>query len=342
MALDQLRRALSLRKLVLMQTALLARITGQAFRENREHGFIYLNNPKVGCSTIKRSLGGAIADRGLADHGVNVHELEGSPFHNKLADPDAAQRAFIFTFVRNPFHRIVSAYLNKVKLRTDQVWSGFAGQHGLNPGAEVSFDAFVEILAGVQPEEQDPHWRPQHLNLLHPFVRPNLIGDLEALDRLLPEVLDRLFPGRARVEPVHMNKTTARQVWSELLADKATLGRVVDIYAGDFAAYGYAPSLTADPARREPVNRSEHEHVGLARAAAYLMAQGPERFAALNALERADPEGALRDWILLQRLRNPRVHRTSLDALTQAHAAQIAAGPAYLRKAVEVKRMSAG
>ena len=319
------------------QTALLAQIVEQAVRANPQHGFIYLNNPKVGCSTIKRSLWLAMTGQTPADLKRPVHVVEGSPFVSRLTDPVAVRQAFIFSFVRNPFQRIVSAYLNKVQMRTDKVWSGFATRRGWNPETEVSFDGFVERLSGVPPEEQDPHWRAQHLNILYPFVRPNLIGDLDSLDRVLPQVLARVASGQAKVVQGRRHGTAARQVWSGFFGDKATLDRVLTLYAGDFAAFGYAPSLTADPACQRAEVWSDHGHDGLAKVVAYWNAPGPQRFHALNAVEAADGQGALRDWILQQRLRHPRQHHSTLDDLVAGHAAQIAAGPAYLRRVVAAR-----
>ena len=316
------------------QTALLAQIVEQAVRANPQHGFIYLNNPKVGCSTIKSSLWLAMTGQNPADLKRPVHVVEGSPFVSRLTDPAAVREAFIFTFVRNPFQRIVSAYLNKVQTRTDKVWTGFATRRGWNPEEEMSFDGFVERLSGVPPEEQDPHWRAQHLNILYPFVRPNLIGDLDSLDRVLPQVLARLVPGQAKVVQGRRHSTAAREVWSGFFGDKATLDRVLTLYAGDFTAFGYAPALTADPACQRAEVWSDHGHDGLAKVVAYWDAPGPQRFDALNAVEAADREGALRDWILQQRLRHPGQHRTSFAALVQANGPQIAGGPAYLRRLI--------
>jgi len=97
-----------------LQSPPLAQVADQCFRANTAHGFIYLNNPKVGCSTIKSSLWRAIRGNLPTQAEGGIHGLENSPFDFRPRDPEAARNAYIFTFVRNPFQRLVSAYLIKV------------------------------------------------------------------------------------------------------------------------------------------------------------------------------------------------------------------------------------
>lgn len=39
----------------------------------------------------------------------------------------------------------------------------------------------------------------------------------------------------------------AQAVWTEYRGDPASLRRAIDQYPGDFAAFSYEPTLTADP-----------------------------------------------------------------------------------------------
>ncbi len=266
-----------------------------------------------------------------------MHAIDGSVFTNKLSEPIEAEGAFVFTFVRNPFHRIVSAYLDKVIKRTDQVWAFFAARHGKDPNSPVSFDEFVELLTGVPAEESDPHWRPQHINILYPFVQPNLMADLESIDTELPKVLSRLFPNSApQVLQGRRHKTKSRTEWRNYLLDPATVGRLLQFYSKDFEAFGYTPDVEADPTCMHPPRISEHKHVGLSRYVAYTNAVGPNRFGALNALELADETGSLKSWIALQRLRQPKLHHTDFPSLLQGLSSDDR--PNYLLRAVAEKR----
>jgi hypothetical protein len=310
------------------------RILLNAIRENAAHGVIYLNNPKVGCSTVKATLWRALTGAVPTDKG-GEHRVEGSPFSVDLADPDAVERAFIFTFVRNPYERIVSAYLNKVAAQKDKLWHSFAAKRGLNPEDEVSFDGFVKIIADTDLEDNDPHWRPQYLNTMYPFVRPNLIGDLNSLDDLLPQVLTRVFGQAAPdVASRQRHSTSAKTSWRSFFENPVTLKLVREVYGPDFALFGYSKDLAAPTGSTRMPLWSDAPHIGLARLARYLNAPVSEQFATLNALQAADRDGVLSDWILTQRMRRPRVHQTTVPRLVQENAAQIGGGTALLRKAV--------
>ena len=310
-----------------------------AIRENAGHGFIYLNNPKVGCSTVKSALGQAILGQDATPK-KGIHRLAGSPFTSKPDDAAAVERAYIFTFVRNPFQRLVSAYLNKVSGAGRSEWQVFAKRHGVPTQTPISFDGFVEVLSSVPPELHDPHWRPQHLNTLYPFVKPNLLGDLESLDQLLPEVMAHLFPDQAVLpanKSARSHQTAARQTWPSHLTDPATLARVLAIYAGDFDAFGYLPKVAEAPA--PAVIRSDHAHPGLGALVAYRSAPGPEKAPSLRRLEQLDAQGALVGWVLAQRLRLIASNRDRVAKMLVDHAAQIASGPTYLRRIAEEVRL---
>lgn len=323
-----------------VQTLPTARIMQSCIRENRDHGFIYLNNPKVGCSTVKAALWQAVTGEKPA-RGVGVHAVEGSPFNAKPVDAEFAERAYVFTFVRNPYQRVVSAYLNKVIARRNPAWKTFAKRHAVGGTGLISFDGFIEALAAVPPELHDPHWRPQHLNTLYPFVKPNLIADLDALDSLLPTILGRLFPGQPMPAAVKRKRnlaTRARAIWRSQLGDAGTRRRVLEIFGADFEAFGYRTDVEAEPESTRAPQMSEHGHPGLAKLVTYLAADGPDKAQALRALEREAGAAALTDWVLAQRLRLIASNRERVGQMLEAHGAQIAAGPNYLRQIAEQVR----
>lgn len=318
-----------------MQTYPLSRILRQALRANRAHGFVYLNNPKVGCSTVKANLWSAV-DGCPVKSIRDVHAIEGSPFEREIATLDWAGGAFVFTFVRNPYARIVSAWRNKAVDRRDGTWESFARRHGhADPTAPIGFDAFVEFIATVPPEEQDPHWRPQHLNTLHPFVQPNLLADLETMDRQLPQILARLFPGRpAGIASRARHSTGARHGFAVQLGDDGTAKRLRQLYAGDFEAFGYRRDPRADPAPRRGPQLSEHDHPGLALLARYHQAEGPARPALLRDLATGPGGAGLADWILAERLKGAAGNPDRRTRLLERNAGRIDRGPAFLRRAL--------
>lgn len=326
-----------------VQTLPTAVILRQALRANPENGFLYLNNPKVGCSTIKAALWSGVRGALPESASGSVHVLEGSPFLDWLDDAGAAAGLFVFTAVRNPYQRIVSAYLDKIAPAVGEIWETFVKQAGLD-GAALSFDAFIEVLSGLPPERFDPHWRPQYLNTLQPFLRPNLVVDLEALDGTLPMVLDRLFPGRV-VEVSdrrpRSHGTSARVTWRAHLADAATLRRVEEIFQGDFACFDYAMDLGAEPGALVPLKHSEHRHDGLAALLRFYQAEAQVKAKLLQAVAAQDEGGHLGAWVLAHRLGYNFKEPTRIEELIAGHADLVAAGPDLLREAVMQARGAA-
>ncbi len=94
---------------------------------------------------------------------------------------------FKFVFIRNPFARLVSAYLGKIVLKESNFQNITMNSNGLreiehiqkqkgrpiNHEKGVTFREFVEYLTEVDPLEMDPHWRPQSL-----YWQDKIFGEL--------------------------------------------------------------------------------------------------------------------------------------------------------------------
>ncbi|GGH41004.1 Sulfotransferase family protein [Cribrihabitans marinus] len=222
---------------------MLPHIRIQSIRANRKANVVYLNNPKSGCTTVKANLWSHIAPDTYPPR-TNVHDLKASPFTNKIAQQSWLRDATVVTFVRNPYVRLASAFLDKIGNKDIPVWGAFAERYGLHDPQTVSFDLFVEIIAGEPPEFLDPHWRPQHINIMYPFVRPNFLGRLETIDQDLPYLLSECF-GMTSKPPKRQapHATGAGKQAGALLSDSGTLSRARALYERDFELFGYSSAL---------------------------------------------------------------------------------------------------
>ena len=208
-----------------------------------EHGIVYVKNPKAACSTILLWL-----DR----MHTGEHDFDPDDVHTDHRLPRVGQvgrkrvarmlsgGAYRFTFVRDPLRRFQSGYLDKIANPAGNWRSQVQVTLGQEPdqGREVSLDDFVTAVERQDPvSEMDPHWRPQHINVMTALIDYDHIGrietfadDLEAIRRGagLPDV-----PVKAR----NVAKSGGRV---DLFADRPDLEeRVRAIYAEDYETFGY-------------------------------------------------------------------------------------------------------
>lgn len=87
----------------------------------------------------------------------------------------ASDQYFKFGVIRNPFERLVSAYLEKFVyqrtternlLHTEEIVREVGDSAGFDPRTGINFDQFVEYIFRQDPYDLDPHWRPQYLYFL--------------------------------------------------------------------------------------------------------------------------------------------------------------------------------
>ena len=106
---------------------------------------------------------------------------------------------FKFTFVRNPWSRVVSTYFNKIRTEKEEVRRMFAGRYpGLHD--DMSFEQFVTFLVEHpqgSDKHADRHWISQHLFLIDDRgdVLVDFIGKVENLANDFGQITNRLGLG---------------------------------------------------------------------------------------------------------------------------------------------------
>lgn len=209
-----------------------------------EHGCVYVRNAKAATSTIVLWL-----DRihtGDVDFTPerNIHREHRLPRSGRDVPIETVVRmlggdAFRFAFVRHPVRRVESAYLDKiadpVKLQYRAEIRAVLGRPG-DVDAPLSLGEFVTALEAQPGIEMNPHWRPQHLNLMHPLVDYDVVGRLESFGADLARI--RELAGLPDVPLAVRNATVSgsRSIFDD---EPGLLRRVRRIYAGDFDLYGY-------------------------------------------------------------------------------------------------------
>lgn len=204
----------------------------------RRHNVAYVNNAKVACSSIKLALQRAQTGDPTYQPPLGVHDWKSSPLitARDLTQEnwaDALKGCFVFSFVRSPWARLRSAYLNKIV--TGQKQGGFRTQLGFDADTLPSFEAFVYALGCQDPAGMNAHWRPQWINISHDVIHFDFVGRLE-------EVLEDWahVAARTRLDPALPRAGKRTGGHPDALPFDAAMADVVHrIYAEDFARFDY-------------------------------------------------------------------------------------------------------
>lgn len=164
-------------------------------------------------------------------------------------------RYFKFAFVRDPFARALSAYMDKFRNADPHYVAAeyrvfLAALLGWRAAKSVdvryaprpSFKQFVEALVPASRKEMNAHWRPQTLLCGFGEMRYDFVGRMERLTEDAEEVFRRLnrtgerFPTHQDIgfPPSGASHELAKEVYTPELRR-----HVRDIYKDDFRVLGY-------------------------------------------------------------------------------------------------------
>jgi hypothetical protein len=215
---------------------------------------LYFETPKVACTSIKKTL--QIIESGGDTSAIsdNVHDRQQSPLGNlfgsdRLLDDYLSDTScFKFTFVRNPFTRVLSAYLDKF-VQNQWEKTQRAPLLGLAPDSDISFYDFLVAISKQDISEMDVHWCPQHILLGAPHIQLDFIGHLESFSTDFSTVLEEL-----QRRSTHQNaelfkevdgqphKTSSNSRLKEYY-DQRCIELVLELYDKDFSYYRYSRDI---------------------------------------------------------------------------------------------------
>lgn len=208
-----------------------------------EHRTVYVKNPKAACSTILLWMS-RIHSGDHAYSPENIHVAHGLPPAHEVGWPRAMRllsgRGYRFSFVREPMKRLESSYRDKIVLATEELWrEPIRAVLGLAPGRTPTFEEFLTAIEQQDPVSgMDPHWRPQHVNLMHPDVSYDRIGKVESLAEDLAAVCRDTGLPEIAVTSRNVRRPSGRQ--PSVYDDRPDLvERARALYALDYELYGY-------------------------------------------------------------------------------------------------------
>jgi Sulfotransferase family len=224
-----------------------------------KYRYVYVDTAKVACSTIKRTLSDAeqgfadksseysnINEYGYSDFLMNIHNRHRSllrwPTNRNELKSFLTNSCLVFCFVRNPYTRVLSTYLDKFGENAERMrlFSKEIGIH-VSENTHISFVDFLRRVALQNPASMNPHWRPQSFHLVDNAIDYDFIGRFENFANDFNDVLKKIGSGIGDFfSSVTEHKTRASELISDLYADPACVRLVREIYAEDFRRFGYS------------------------------------------------------------------------------------------------------
>lgn len=219
---------------------------------SEKYRYVYINNPKTGCTTLKAGL----IELELRDTAASLDLSDSRAIYGKQSplkhrppiwpSPSLSRRIqqeFTFlSFVRNPYSRLLSCYLDK-----------FAGDAPTAPGIlrdlpghrpPESFATFVHQITEQTDFAMNPHWRPQVGNLLFGTIPYTFIGRFEAYAEDYVRAFATIGVVGDDVPALrHLNKSRKHGVGLGEYYDNELHELVYRRYRADFEAFGYAYDL---------------------------------------------------------------------------------------------------
>lgn len=188
------------------------------------HKLLYVRVPKSGNSSIR-------------------HSIEGGEKHRmtSAAIIASARDWTTFSFVRNPWSRLVSTFRHKAsqdsdsRRMTDGVYQGFLDA-GLPIYKDMGFEEFCEIVCSVPDSQTDKHLRSQSSFLIRrnkPIV--SFIGRIETMESDWQSLMELAALDCAIS---HLNKTR-RKHYRHYFSSQNLINLVGDRYAKDIHFFGY-------------------------------------------------------------------------------------------------------
>tara|TARA_R110000796_G_scaffold200418_2_gene316443 strand:- start:10543 stop:11244 length:702 start_codon:yes stop_codon:yes gene_type:complete len=162
--------------------------------------FLFHSVGKAANSTVKYFLYAEEA-RGTRLKYDNVHDRRASPLlspfqlsKNCLNDIVESKDFFKFTFVRNPYSRLLSCYLDRIVPKKSTPYNEIVRFLGKDIGYDVGFDEFIEVICSQSNYEQNNHWRLQYSDAMCNVIDYDLLGKQETFDSDMRKVWSKIYP----------------------------------------------------------------------------------------------------------------------------------------------------
>lgn len=219
------------------------------------HSYISLKNKyffhsvgKAANSTVKHFLYLGEA-KGTRFKYENVHDRRLSPLispfqitEKHLLEIFNSEEFFKFTFVRNPYSRLLSCYLDRIVPKKSTPYKELVRYLGKDIGYEVSFQEFIEAICKQSIYEQNNHWRVQYYDTMSDIVDYSFIGKQESFAEHMSIVWSKVYPNLALPNFDSTNSSPSRtssEKKIDIYWDSYLINIVNEKYRMDFEHFDY-------------------------------------------------------------------------------------------------------
>ncbi|MBX2881886.1 MAG: sulfotransferase family protein [Granulosicoccus sp.] len=219
-----------------------------------DHKYLHMENPKVASTSILKVLQQQ-EDSQLAERMDNPHQRNQSPILRFSKLDESIQRNALtsseyyrFAFVRNPFGRLLSAYLSKIarplapKAEILAIINGCKVNQVKDLKQPVDFASFIEVVCSQDPLDMNPHWNLQTLQLIVEKIDYHKIGRFENLQQDFAQVCTHIFGDRDLKITQSANQTSSEEKLTDYY-DDALVKKVHQKFYDDFHAFEYSGTL---------------------------------------------------------------------------------------------------
>jgi hypothetical protein len=232
-------------------------IVDRSIHISLKHRYLFVETPKVACSSVKKTLIRLELDAPkLALDSDTIHLRKLSPLLqpsqlSNIADILDSEALHRFVFVRNPYSRTLSAYLQIVRnpYPGRRLLLARSGSEALENDGVIEFPDFLRAVAEQSIDAMDPHWRPQFYQCFFETIDFDFVGRFENFDSDLARCAER-FGGEQHIGTYASHSTSASHKLAEYYSPE-TLELVNKIFAVDFEnlQYDLIAELPDDPDR---------------------------------------------------------------------------------------------